>query len=824
MAWQFFDKKKATGKGENSESKLEQSDLSGVESGPISPEQLENIKIRTVEDIRSSSAEAVKSGEDLLVEALGGAAADPADRIAGAAALRPVNEKIKTLADQTAGEVETAGSLETTNNLASEDGPSFEQTDHEKIRQIQETKNRLNLALLYKERGTNLGSNEMGLIFEEESGELYEKLLGNNAEFYVTDTIGLSREYPENEGRVLMDGATISRYADFLKKEATKNNPEKMQEVGSLLNEYVDFAKSKKKILTRPGMDSVADLLSDGVLARHLAPDGLDEEAYNRLNELAQELNKVNNRTELQEIDPAIPSEGWPLEIQVLIAENPEAGSLINRLAKKYKLELKTKTGSAEDVVSAIHDISTLTQHKFQTNWLKRLVKEDKNPKLTLGSDIKQQVASYQAAQENLKQQIAQNQTAQEQHPDAAGKYQAKDEKLQASLQEVERFLALTQQDNLEQDLQNKVELIRNARNDYKEFVCLDESVMREEDKEDLVHLNQMFKGINDDYALRRLQFDLSDEQSSEAQETVKKMMMVGPVAHTLEMMNLGAVAKIFAASSDDLMGEWAEIQALKGAGYSTKEIIKRAKVAVPVFAAATYGATKVEKLLEGGNNLAAGATFGVTAVALSLATSVQSMKMYKEGYKELVKEGKISGESFVASNPEFKKKFKEFSQGIDKFDKEKMLSVTHKVLDEINLNQQLLSEEEEQDLLRTLDSLDEKQFLKLIKKNFNAKAWKEAIAQDFNNPVRLGILIGSLSAPVVGLATGGAGLLGNGFVLAGVGSVESISGGVTVMGARRLLDYKWKTSLQNRLRAGQESDTETDENEALPEFSGVAV
>jgi len=685
------------------------------------------------------------------------------------------------------------------------------------IKKLQDNKNDLIAAILLKKTGITK-SEQADLIYKEGSGKLYEDVL--TSDYYLTDTVGNSEKNPESEGRILMSSEEMIQYFNFLKKEGLKNNPENFEEVEEILNEYYDFIKTKRKILTRPGADSVIDLLNDSILNEQFTPedysDNISEEARlennlklkeehdKKLSELTEKINQINNRTELQILSPRISPESLPLEIKVLILKNPEVASLIDKLSTEHTLAFKTKTGTDENVIEAIHDISTLTQHKYQTNWLENLLKKGQNPKLTLGDDLEKKGAAYEVIKVILEEKISKNQEDLEKNSGKSEKYLKKQMKLEKNLSRIEKFLTISDKKNLVKDLEEKLDLIKSAQTDYKEFVCLDEEKLGVEDRENLKKMNKLNKDLNDEYASRRLQFDLSDNQSSEAQDTIKKMMIIGPIAHVLELCDLGAVAKLCASSADDVLGEWAEIQALMGAGYSKNEVLKRMNIALPVFALATYGANKVEKLLRNNKELLAGATFGVTAVALSLATAFQSMKMYKNGYDSLVKEGKISGTSFIASNPEFKKKFKEFSNSMTDFSKDKLLLLIKKVLTEINPEKNLLNEDEEKDLIYELEGINDREIFDLINKNINVEAWEKAIKQDFNNPVRLGILIGSASAPVLGMGAASLGLLNNGFVLAGVGSVESIAGGLTVMGARRLLDYKWKLYLKQRLNLGK--------------------
>lgn len=81
---------------------------------------------------------------------------------------------------------------------------------------------------------------------------------------------------------------------------------------------------------------------------------------------------------------------------------------------------------------------------------------------------------------------------------------------------------------------------------------------------------------------------------------------------------------------------------------------------------------------------------------------------------------------------------------------------------------------------------------------------WKMAILQDFTNPTRLGLLIGSLVSPVL------AGIvfifipswLHNGWVLAVLGSAETFIAALTVVLAMRIGDWRLASQLESAIRA----------------------
>jgi hypothetical protein len=79
---------------------------------------------------------------------------------------------------------------------------------------------------------------------------------------------------------------------------------------------------------------------------------------------------------------------------------------------------------------------------------------------------------------------------------------------------------------------------------------------------------------------------------------------------------------------------------------------------------------------------------------------------------------------------------------------------------------------------------------------------WKLAFIQDFSNPARLGLFLGAFAAPVMAalVFTGFPHIVHNGWVLALLGSVESIVAGLTVFGAIRVNRYLFRRKIQRTI------------------------
>src|SRR5262245_34245833 len=95
---------------------------------------------------------------------------------------------------------------------------------------------------------------------------------------------------------------------------------------------------------------------------------------------------------------------------------------------------------------------------------------------------------------------------------------------------------------------------------------------------------------------------------------------------------------------------------------------------------------------------------------------------------------------------------------------------------------------------------MDWKQLRKAIKSPSLLSRYKEAIRQDFSNPTRLGMALGAGLAPIVAMGAAQLGLMNNGFVMAGIGSIESLVAGLTMRAAHGLSEWKFQLSLAEQV------------------------
>lgn len=362
-----------------------------------------------------------------------------------------------------------------------------------------------------------------------------------------------------------------------------------------------------------------------------------------------------------------------PLEIRYIFKKQPEYKERIRKILHGGKaIGMRTVLRTPENILKAIHTISVRSQHNYIITWLPKLLKDKHLPILT-----EKDHAEAKRHNENL------------------------DEAIRVILKDRLRF---------------------------KRIVLIDEENIgiKPEEQRFITELSEIIYPIAVDYSVFRVIVDNAQERTRIAQSIIKALLFIGPVAHFLEKFVSG-LGKLFAASADDLLGESAELMALRGSGFSWRELAKRGKILIPVFALATWGAFSVEGLIQENKLILAGIIFGLSAVALSLTTAAQSIFMFKKNADILLREGKINSQS-------------------------------------------------------------------------TQELFKLSIIQDFTNPARLGLLIGALLAPIMGIIGSVLGLMHNGWILAGIGSTESIVAGITVISAGYINEWRFRKKLRKMM------------------------
>lgn len=362
-----------------------------------------------------------------------------------------------------------------------------------------------------------------------------------------------------------------------------------------------------------------------------------------------------------------------PLELKYILKTHPEYTLRLKKILSSGKaIGVRTLLKTPEHILKAIHTVSVHAQKNYIITWLPSLLKNKHLPRL-----------------------LPVDEEAAEKH---------------------------------KENIQEAIAVILKDRLRFKRLVLVDEENIgiTNEEQRLMNELSELLYPLSIEYSVFRVIADNAHERTKIAQSIIKALLIIGPIAHVLEKFIAG-VGKIFAASADDLLGESAELMALRGSGFSWKELRRRSKILIPVFALATWGAFSVHGLIENNKILLGGAVFGFSAVALSLTTAIQSIFMYRKNLLSLIKENKVAPA-------------------------------------------------------------------------YAAEPMKTALRQDFTNPARLGLFLGASLAPVTGMGAALLGLMDNGWVLAGIGSTESIVAGLTVLLANKVNEWRFRRNLRRRL------------------------
>ena len=367
--------------------------------------------------------------------------------------------------------------------------------------------------------------------------------------------------------------------------------------------------------------------------------------------------------------------EKLPFELRYVLAVRPSRFAVLRTwIEDGYGLGVRTVIQTPERVLEAVDRISRMTQENTVTPWLERLLRHEEMPVFSA-----QELESAESEGVNLYEEV------------------------RVILSERFEFSKIVLV-----DVQNRT-------------IGITEQQMLRQINEDLYPLAI-------DTIIHRVMFDNAHARTEVAQSILKALIIVGPIAHVLEHV-LSGLGKIFAASADDVLSEAAELMALRGSGFSWKQLMKRSRILIPVFLLATYGAFSVDGIVQSGHPALAGLVFGVSAVALSLTTALQSIGLYRSAYVKLVASGKM-----------------QLAAGSS---------------------------------------------LSLL-----------ALRQDFTNPARLGLFVGAFASPILAavIFLSAPSLISNGWLLALLGSTESIVGGLTVICAGRIERLMFRLRVQRAL------------------------
>lgn len=278
-----------------------------------------------------------------------------------------------------------------------------------------------------------------------------------------------------------------------------------------------------------------------------------------------------------------------PAEIRYVFKYLPEAKERLRHLLSEgLEIEVRTVTECSPRLLTAVRNIAVHTQHKLILSWLRPLLRDNIDPVFNEHDRSKAKEIGFNPEEE--------------------------------------------------------IQIIQAAPSELKKisFSAHSSAQVVQQHKDFIDSLNQTLQPLAIEYAINRIEFDNAHERTEVAQTVIKALLIIGPITHILEIYTHG-IGKVFAASCDDVLSEYAELQALRGSGFTWKQLLSRFRILIPIMFIAMFGAYAVDDLLAAGYYGLGGALFGLSAVALSLTTAVQSVGMYKTCVDDLCHEQKLS-------------------------------------------------------------------------------------------------------------------------------------------------------------------------------------
>jgi hypothetical protein len=462
-----------------------------------------------------------------------------------------------------------------------------------------------------------------------------------------------------------------------------------------------------------------------------------------------------------------------PIELKWLREVYPEEYDFLKRLREQgATIHLVACLKSPESVLSAVRHIAVESQHKFVSTWLPDLIREGLEPVVSR-EDIKE--IERQSSERLKTAETIQPRFRRALIEKLFGEELARRRDFLQSIEQIEGFTPFYMSievsgGNLSMD---------------------DISRIRE--------INREFdRGIGREYALRKLLFDDANGVSEEAQNIIKAMAIVGPAAHVLEhFFHLPGFAKFLAASADDMMSEWAEISALRGAGVTWKEIRQRFKFLAPAIPVAFALAGIVEPARKMSNERLAGAIFSSAAVFLSAVTCALSVKMFAEEYRRLAQEGKLR-EFFAPIDEEKLAQIKKLAES--KVTSEDIWKAIEESLRNLGEDEESI-EEKKKLFFRFAHSKEGEEIFAGLREPSFLERYRRGLKEAAGiNPARFGIAFGAFSSPLFGFWFGPFFLL-QPFLYALAGSYESVAGAGSVIGYKKIFPLLWNHYVRKRIK-----------------------
>jgi hypothetical protein len=460
-----------------------------------------------------------------------------------------------------------------------------------------------------------------------------------------------------------------------------------------------------------------------------------------------------------------------PPEMEWLLSEQGGIKEIIQQLqASGAEVTLLKCRETPDSVLDAIRHVAVKSQHKFVTTWLPQLLGKDAQPKV-LESDRESVREGYRRLQTATDKLV----------PDGSFRH--------ALVTEL-----FSQKETEDLDFDRSIQLIQAFGHNVLALQASGEPTLEQAGQIEEIN-DVLANGLGREYARRRLTADDAARSSEGARAIIKTLAVLGPTVEVMEnYLHIGGIAKMLAASGDDVLSEAAELSALKGAGMNREELMKRVKILAPAAILAMGTASLVDKVGKTVNQRVAGTMFSSAAVMLSAATGVLSVKYFADQYRMVAEEGKLPDR--VAIDPAVAERLGQLET--ESISTDELVATIEEALEAAG-STGLEHEEVMQQIREMAQAQPVQQIVEACQSPSARERYRAGLKEAMGvNPARLGLTVGTYSAPAMGALLGPV-FLRNPMLYALAGSYETICGAASMWIYDKTFDLRWNRFIKGR-------------------------
>lgn len=309
-------------------------------------------------------------------------------------------------------------------------------------------------------------------------------------------------------------------------------------------------------------------------------------------------------------------------------------------------------------------------------------------------------------------------------------------------------------------------------------------------------------------YAQKRMAFDKALGTSEGAKAILTGLVIMTPITELLqEKLHLNAIGKAVAAVGDDVAGLLSQLWAFIKNKAAVGELLKNLGPLAVVGAISLVMAAYTDDIMSDfGANLA-GAWYSLSAVMLSMATSLMLAKYFGRLYKRLERDGKLP-KDFGGLDRAGAAKLAEIANQREPFTKGDLL----KIVDD-SLQRAGATQAERAAAQARLMRLDARKLLRNLRKEHGLSTRQKPFAAGFRettlvNPANVGLAVGAAASPELG------GIFGPEFLhkwalepalYSFAGSFETVVGAIAIWIFGSSFYARWDREIEGKDKEGQD-------------------